>query len=561
MRLSYRAFSFEPPNGWLETSQLQLGLDDDVVLSVGHEWRAPGESGPDFAARLVEAMGERCEGLELLRANLTRSTVASAVAFSLHVRFRAPAVPIGRLEQRLALVDTNDPRGLILLSMLSQATLEDAELRWADFLAGVKLGEDTTTDRLAHHAVSIAPPAGAAESMVYGFLRPAPARGALGIVFEPLGRGGFRELVARKRTLLEQRKVDQLESEPIEVARRAAHRLRYRTRDEDGAAVEECLVVVDGAGVPGAATIASSAGGGAEAVLDELLASVRFAELGSGTISARCARVRGASVRDVPLAGRSPAELNDDLLRRGFAPRRVPVFAPTTRDGHRRFWCGDRTPTTSLLTIGEGGEWIYVHEDGGVVRVFPHGIAGVASGPRAPVARRSVLRAGARELGLEAEACAIAADGLAPILAPEAWEVIARGAAVPMPVEDRIGHGLGRTIVLASFDAIVPRIERLAASHGAVARTTADGLRFAFGPHGPSLAIDLGSHVLAVDPVGSAEGKDGLLAVLRGALRGERYRVFDDATATDLTTTVVRLPSFLVGDTRALPALYMDQAS
>ena len=561
MRLTYRAFSFEPPAGWLETSQLQLGLDDDVVLAIGHEWRAPGEPGPAFAARLVEAMGERCDGLEILRANLTRSTVASAVALSLHVRFRAPAVPVGELEQRLAIVDTNDPRGLMLLSMLSQATLGDAEQRWADFLAGVKLRAEEShgADRLAHHAMSIARPAGASEAVVYGFLRPAPARGALGIVFEPLGRGGLRELVGRKRALLEQRKVEQLVSEPVEVAQRAAHRLRYRTRDEDGTPVEECLVIVDGAGVEGAATLVSSAGDGAEAVLEELLASVRIEE--RTDLGPRCARVRGASVRDVVLAGRSPAELHEELLRRGFAPRRVPVVAPTTRDGQRRFWCGDRTPTTSLLTIGDGGEWIYLHEDGGVVRVFPHGIASVASGARAPIARRSVLRAGARTLDLEAETCALGAGGLAPVMAQDAWEVIARGAPVVVPVEDRIGFGLGRTIVPASFDAVVPRIERLAPGHGAVARAGADGIRLAFGADGPSLAIDLGSHVLSVDAIGTAEGKDGLLAVLRSALRGERYRVFDDATGTDLTATVVRLPSFLVGETRDLPALYMEQAS
>ena len=109
------------------------------------------------------------------------------------------------------------------------------------------------------------------------------------------------------------------------------------------------------------------------------------------------------------------------------------------------------------------------------------------------------------------------------------------------------------------------RVERFADSFSA-RRDERDGaIRFVFSaspsvPCSASLVLDLGSEVLAVDPIGEGGSVDRLQRCLRKLLRGETYRVFDDATGEDVTDTVVRLPSFLVAPTRRRPTLFTSAA-
>ena len=268
-------------------------------------------------------------------------------------------------------------------------------------------------------------------------------------------------------------------------------------------------------------------------------------------------------------------------MSRGFLPTRIPIVAPTTRAGERRFLRNDGRSTGDLADPKLVAELVYLHGDGGTVRVFLDGHPSVGFGGNvAGSARVSVLPIGSRDLSLDAEELVVGREGamlvksvspvhglpprtvleqeivLARQLLDDTWSALAPGPAVTLPMQDRVGLRVTRTIVMErDFEEVIGRVERLAAAGGARRIERAGVLRFFFvrtltALGSASLTVDLGSHVLSVDAIGYASTVDGLQRFLRKVLRGERYRVFDDATGEDVTATVERMPSFLVSATR-----------
>lgn len=102
--------------------------------------------------------------------------------------------------------------------------------------------------------------------------------------------------------------------------------------------------------------------------------------------------VRGKSVRSLKLGGQSADKVHDLLLAAGFQHRRVPLFAKKEK-GKAVFWRRDGTTTTDSKDDQLVPMDIYVHPDGGMVRVKPEGVPKPGRGQK-PHATKAVLYEG-----------------------------------------------------------------------------------------------------------------------------------------------------------------------
>lgn len=121
-------------------------------------------------------------------------------------------------------------------------------------------------------------------------------------------------------------------------------------------------------------------------------------------------RACAASLREVPLAQKTPAEVHEALTKRGFTCRKLGIPAHRTRTGEPQWrTLKDVAPRPDVADAVH--EYAYEHQDGGIVRMYP------ARGPkpfdeiaRGPVVRKSVRMPKTRSLAPRDEACAVDED-------------------------------------------------------------------------------------------------------------------------------------------------------
>jgi hypothetical protein len=81
----------------------------------------------------------------------------------------------------------------------------------------------------------------------------------------------------------------------------------------------------------------------------------------------------GMSVRDIRVGGRSLHDVHKLLTHAGFVLTAGALFADRTPDGKPQYWCVGETRTTRRDDPQIVPLDVYVHADGGMVRVFPVG--------------------------------------------------------------------------------------------------------------------------------------------------------------------------------------------
>lgn len=84
----------------------------------------------------------------------------------------------------------------------------------------------------------------------------------------------------------------------------------------------------------------------------------------------------GASGKEIPVAGKSPEEIHEDLTGAGFQYHREPLFAARDPEGNVLYRLRDGTTTPSSDDPEIVPHDIYTHDDGTMVRVKPEGDPG-----------------------------------------------------------------------------------------------------------------------------------------------------------------------------------------
>lgn len=591
--VAHRGLTFDTPPDWLLTGQLVVAdatVPGGLTITVGEEPRGRGEKLDAFAARKLAAVRAARSRVDLVQ-SLAIFHVGGEPAQLLRLRYRAPEATPGEVEHVFALVRTASEQTFTVLSFVAGAdTIAEHEPIFRQVLESVRFDEPApTSPRLRPHHASFELPVAWEEVTTWVLHHPSEIA-MLTVRAEPVhGTVPFAKRVEERLALVANARVEVTENTPtLRVADRSAHRIALRIQGES--ARDDVVVLVDGGPTPGTLTSFTASGpvgstglDVAESALEKMLASISVAK--EGAVPRRTLDV-GSSLDGLVIAHRPHDELHVDLLKKGFVATRVPLAAPTTRTGERRFARIDGTPTARLDDPELATEWIYAHEDGGTIRVFPDGHTSFGLGGTLPASVRASRRPPrSRDLSLDAELGAFGREGLRPrTLTPAhglylpadprrehviaaayvnaTWMQLAMAKMDPLPVEDRVGLRITRSIVFArDFDAIVPRIERLAASLGAVRRELGSQVFFRFSAAelpgcDAGLMLDLGAHAVSIDPIGVPGSVDRLQRLLRPLLLGERYRVFDESTGDDVTATVERLPSFLVAPTRRRPELF-----
>jgi|ERR1700722_128184 hypothetical protein len=149
---------------------------------------------------------------------------------------------------------------------------------------------------------------------------------------------------------------------------------------------------------------------------------------------------RGRSVKDLHLANRSPGEVGAELLEKGFVRKKTKLLAERGRRGEQqwRLRTGDPTADPDAPTIVPVE--LYVHPDGGIVRLYPFGdpLVPVAEDPQTPWATVGILIEPAA-FGVNPSTAERTVDGdLSP--GNEACHVTEGGC--PVPRSARLAHGL-----------------------------------------------------------------------------------------------------------------------
>jgi hypothetical protein len=303
----------------------------------------------------------------------------------------------------------------------------------------------------------------------------------------------------------------------------------------------------------------------------------------------------GASVRQMALRGLAPAEAHARLLAAGFTVTRLALPAWTTRTGEPqwRLWPSGATPAGREVPA-LASAYVYVHPDGGVVRLFPHG-SGLASLEVVPGAwaRKSVLLGGSppRDPSLDLEAFAVTDPGNPLPKSPRAAHGLkydaedrprshALARAVLVTTRVPLGAGASPALPLAGIAAglsrgltLVPegdfwqlaRSLRMNASNEPVLFRKEDGdvrifftgdeaLARALRAEAPrtglaSLCIHRGSAVFSMEPVGYEGSVEHLARFVAGwlARAGAKCRWYESATGRDLGLVAERRPSLLFG--------------
>lgn len=99
---------------------------------------------------------------------------------------------------------------------------------------------------------------------------------------------------------------------------------------------------------------------------------------------------RGMSVKDLDLTGLSPEKIHETLVNKGFIHVREPLKAGLSK-GKVRYWRRDGTYSFDRQEQDLIPHDIYVHSDGGVVRIKPEGIPNPKHPRPAPAYSKSVL--------------------------------------------------------------------------------------------------------------------------------------------------------------------------
>jgi hypothetical protein len=146
----------------------------------------------------------------------------------------------------------------------------------------------------------------------------------------------------------------------------------------------------------------------------------------------------GSSVRELSLAGKTTRELHVMLLAKGFSARRVTIAGPCNAKGQPQWWLVDGGASPDARDPKCAVEDTYVHADGGVVHVFPHGQPWRAYQGVAPYAMKTVLlRPPAAAKDPTTGRAFLAAD-----TSPRNWALRVTDAGRPIPRSLRSGHGL-----------------------------------------------------------------------------------------------------------------------
>lgn len=99
---------------------------------------------------------------------------------------------------------------------------------------------------------------------------------------------------------------------------------------------------------------------------------------------------RGMSVKDLDLTGLSPEKIHEILINKGFLHMREPLTAGLSK-GKVRYWRRDGSYGFDRQEKGLVPHDIYVHPDGGLVRVKPEGVPNPKYPQAAPAYSKSVL--------------------------------------------------------------------------------------------------------------------------------------------------------------------------
>lgn len=148
----------------------------------------------------------------------------------------------------------------------------------------------------------------------------------------------------------------------------------------------------------------------------------------------------GVSVKTLIVKDKSPEALHDELLQRGFAHQREPLKAgldPST--GQPLFGCRDGSRTADPRDPNLVPQDIYVHPDGGMVRVKPEGVPGNKFRPEPHVSKSVLLKAAGPQFR--------PSDGAD--FANEAFKVTDKG--VPVPKATTVDAGLKMAAQLSLF--------------------------------------------------------------------------------------------------------------
>lgn len=298
----------------------------------------------------------------------------------------------------------------------------------------------------------------------------------------------------------------------------------------------------------------------------------------------------GQSIRYVDLTSVGGSDVHAALEKRGFRGKAIPLPGMVRRDGKRQWLRRDGTFSAEIIKDALACEYVYEHDDGGIIRVFPWGLPSFGHGMMYPSARKSVLfpaqsrRRQPADFSVEAEMFAVDPTGHPLPKSPciqhgltemaegrrrkLALEVLAatrmrlgRGEPVPLPLApDHVGLPTTRTIVPAGdFGLVVRRVAQLARA-APVFRTETFGRPQVLFPGSAeaaaerhpsyvacaSLTVNEGQYTLGIDPVGTAGATAQLADFLSALLDGIAFDVYDDATGDNVSGIVARHPSFLV---------------
>lgn len=307
---------------------------------------------------------------------------------------------------------------------------------------------------------------------------------------------------------------------------------------------------------------------------------------------------RGASVRDLRLADLTPKDAHHWLAALGFDGRSVPLVASRTRENARQYLLASRVETPDPKVPTRAFENVYVHPDGGVVRMFAAGASSFGLALRQPCIRKSVLRVTPRladDFSLDAEAFAVDERGRPIPKSPRVEHGVLRGdpatmrargvaavhgarvklkpgEAIPLPVlEEGRGLEVGRTLVPQGdfFEAcrVIESLEQQRWVGAAVSRieeATKERLLFTGDPTFTwewfagydalaSLTISKGTYTLGLDPVGHPASVEQMVAFVKALLAVVPCRVLDDRSGEDVTQKIQRFPSALFAASHRYP--------
>jgi len=100
---------------------------------------------------------------------------------------------------------------------------------------------------------------------------------------------------------------------------------------------------------------------------------------------------RGRSVRSLVLHGKSALEIHNELMDRGFQYQRIPLINPR-KNKKAKYWRRDGSTTNDKTDPELLPHDLYIHHDGGIVRMKPEGIPDPRHPSPAPHVSKSVLR-------------------------------------------------------------------------------------------------------------------------------------------------------------------------